>query len=187
MALSDEALVLACRRGDEQAWESLVKRYERLIYSIPRRAGLDESAAADVFQTVFAKLVENIDRIEQPDRIQAWLVTLARRESLRLAFSSGSTRTASGDFEAEAEIDIPDKALLADQELIDLERQHRVRLAVDSLDKRCQQLVRLLFYRADPPAYSEVAALMGVTPGSIGPTRARCLQKLLRILEKEGF
>ncbi|HKP13543.1 MAG TPA: sigma factor, partial [Blastocatellia bacterium] len=83
MKLSDEALVLACRRGDETAWETLVERFQRLVYTISRRAGLDEDAAADVFQNVFASLVERLDRIEQPDRIQAWLVTTAKRETWR--------------------------------------------------------------------------------------------------------
>src|SRR5690242_11091622 len=87
MNLSDEALVLACRRGDEAAWETLVERFQRLIYTIARRAGLDEDAATDVFQNVFASLVERLDRIEQPDRIQAWLVTAAKRESWRAVLS----------------------------------------------------------------------------------------------------
>ncbi|HYN88511.1 MAG TPA: hypothetical protein VER55_08265, partial [Ardenticatenaceae bacterium] len=71
MESSDEALVLACRRGDAAAWEALVRRYQRLIYTIPRRAGLDEEQAADIFQRVFEKLVAKLHEIEQPDRVKA--------------------------------------------------------------------------------------------------------------------
>ena len=81
MAQSDEELLRACRRGDEAAWEALVRRYQRLVYAVPRRAGLDEDAAADVFQDVFATLLENVGAIEQPSRLHAWLVTTARRKT----------------------------------------------------------------------------------------------------------
>jgi RNA polymerase sigma factor (sigma-70 family) len=175
MEPSDEALVRECRRGNQDAWESLVKRYQRLIYTIPRRAGLDESSSADVFQTVFATLVERMDRIDQPDRIQAWLVTTARRETWRVILGNKSTQSIADSAES-ATVNIPDDAPLTEQ-------QHEVRAAVDSLDDRCRQLLRLLFYRPDPAPYSEIAEALGITAGSIGPTRARCLQKLLKLLK----
>lgn len=188
MERSDEALVAACRRGDESAWESLVKRYQRLVYSIPRRAGLDEDAAADIFQNVFASLVERLDAIEQPGRVSAWLVTAARRETWRMVLSQKAARsTTSQSEDDEATLDIRDDAPLAEEEILRLEKQHQVRQAVKSLDARCQQLLKLLFYSSEPPSYLEVASELGLPEGSIGPNRARCLQKLLRILKKSGF
>jgi RNA polymerase sigma factor (sigma-70 family) len=189
MSLSNEALVLACQRGDETAWEALVERFQRLIYSIPRRAGLDEDAAADVFQNVFASLVERLDRIEQPDRIQAWLVTAAKRETWRAVLRRNEARQAAGDDESNEDLfdRLPDQALLPDEAVLELEKQHAVRTAVAALDERCNQLLTLLFYRAEPPTYAEIAASLGIREGSIGPTRARCLQKLLRTLEESGF
>jgi RNA polymerase sigma factor (sigma-70 family) len=189
MNVSDEALVLACRRGDETAWETLIERFQRLIYTIPRRAGLDEDAAADVFQNVFASLVERLDRIEQPDRIQAWLVTTAKRETWRAVLNRNKSGSAAADDESQEDLfdRLPDKALLPDEVLLQLEKQHTVRTAVGLLDARCAQLLTLLFDRAEPPAYAEVASRMGIAEGSIGPTRARCLQKLLRVLKESGF
>ena len=188
MKLSDEALVLACRRGDETAWEALVERFQRLVYTVARRAGLDEDAAADVFQNVFASLVERLDRIEQPDRIQAWLVTTAKREAWRAVAERNQSRAAAADEDEEDPLDrLPDQSLLPDELLLQLEKQHTVRTAIGSLDERCNRLLTLLFYRAEPPAYSEVARELGVSEGSIGPTRARCLQKLMRVLKESGF
>jgi RNA polymerase sigma factor (sigma-70 family) len=189
MNLSDEALVLACRRGDEAAWETLVERFQRLIYTIARRAGLDEDAATDVFQNVFASLVERLDRIEQPDRIQAWLVTAAKREAWRAVLNRNQSRNAATADESEEDLldRLPDQSLLPDELLLELEKQHTVRAAVGSLDERCGRLLTLLFYRAEPPAYAEVAAELNISAGSIGPTRARCLQKLLRVLKESGF
>src|SRR5215207_2702446 len=83
MEHSDRQLVLACRRGDQLAWEKLIQRYQRLIYTIPLRAGLDEDQAAEIFQEVFTTLFQKLNDLEEPERLQAWLVTTARRKTWR--------------------------------------------------------------------------------------------------------
>ena len=184
---SDLQLVSDCRRGDQLAWEKLVRRYQRLIYAIPRRAGLSEDQAAEIFQDVFTTLFEKLNDIEEPARLQAWLVTTTRRRTLR-TISQMPPKSRPDDDAPSDVLDtaamIPDDAPLPDEQLLILEEQHRVRTAVSQLDERCQTLVRLLFYQREPPSYAEVAEVLGVPEGSIGPTRARCLAKLLRILTK---
>jgi RNA polymerase sigma factor (sigma-70 family) len=187
---SDENLVHACRRGEGNAWDVLVHRYQRLIYTIPRRAGLDEDQAAEVFQRTFARLLENLDRIRQPEAIHAWLVTTAKRETLHLirqqrveqSFSS----TEYPDFRSKHDSTHPDD-LLPNEALERLEEQHLIRMAVTSMDERCRCLLTLLYSRSDPPSYAEVAAALDMPEGSLGPTRARCLEKLRRLLERAGF
>lgn len=187
MEPSDETLVHACRRGDAEAWEQLVARYQRLIYSIPRRAGLPEDLAADVFQHVFATLVDKIDAIEQPDRIGAWLVTTARRETWRVSKRArAAPDTLDGNADDENAMELPDDAPLPADVLLRMEAQHTVRTAVEGLDERCRTLVQMLFYAPEPPAYSDIAAALGTSEGSIGPTRARCLEKLRRMLKNAG-
>jgi RNA polymerase sigma factor (sigma-70 family) len=188
MERTDEQLLLACRRGEEAAWEALVRRYQRLIYAIPRRAGLDEDAAAEVFQEVFTTLLENVEGIEQPSRLHAWLVTTARRKTWRVISRAKATRPFGGEDDAEDEMNqVADERPLADEALEQLEEQHLVRAALEGLDERCRKLLTMLFYRAEPPSYSEIAAALGTPEGSIGPTRARCLRKLLEALRKKGF
>ncbi|HEY6187322.1 MAG TPA: sigma-70 family RNA polymerase sigma factor [Pyrinomonadaceae bacterium] len=174
----------ACRRGDESAWEALVERYQRLIYTIPRRAGLDEDQAAEVFQEVFTTLFEKLNDIEQPERLQAWLVTTARRKTWRLISREKRLQHPMGDAEeGEPELEkLPDPSALPDEVMMRLEEQHRVRTALADLDERCRKLLTMLFYRPEPPPYAEIAAAIGTTEGSIGPTRARCLKKLMRRL-----
>jgi RNA polymerase sigma factor (sigma-70 family) len=183
---SDLQLVANCRLGDQLAWEKLVRRYQRLIFAIPRRAGLSEDQAAEIFQDVFTTLFEKLNDIEEPERLQAWLVTTTRRRTLRtLAQMPERLRLDdAGDEVTKAAEMVQDPSLLPDEQLLILEEQHRIRIAVSQLDERCQTLVRLLFYELEPPSYAEVAKVLGVPEGSIGPTRARCLAKLLRILTK---
>lgn len=184
MELDDERLVLACRQGDEDAWETLVHRYQRFVYSIPRRAGLDSDLAADVFQQVFATLCEHLHRLEQPGRVKAWLGTTARRESWRVNRQFRATHPLPNvsDDEEDGVADIPDESFLPEDVLMQMEAQDRVRAAVDSLDERHRTLMLLLFYQPEPMSYAEIAETLGVSEGSIGPTRARCLQKLRKVL-----
>jgi RNA polymerase sigma factor (sigma-70 family) len=131
---TDEQLLAGCRRGEEDAWEALVGRYQRLIYAIPRRAGLDEDLASEVFQEVFATLLQSIDSIEQPSRLHAWLVTTARRKTWRLIAREGGARGVGvGDDDAEDPLAaIPDQSPLPDEVLVRLEEQHRVRAAISA-------------------------------------------------------
>ena len=185
MEPSDEALVLACRHGDATAWETLVDRYQRLIYTICRHAGLDEEHAADVFQRVFESLFAHLAEIEQPAMIGSWLATTARHEAWRLSRRERLARVSgsSGDPTLPALDTVPPP----DELLLRIEEQVKVRDAVAMLDPRCRRLLALLFYEAEPPTYTVVASALGMSEGSVGPTRARCLQKLRRLLEESDF
>lgn len=180
----DATLVARCRRGDGEAWAALVQRYQRLVYTVAMRVGHDAHVAADVFQTVFARLVEHLPRIAEPDRLQAWIVTTAKREALLLRRRGERTVSMTREDEDDAsaaapEWDLADDAALPEQALDDLQQAHRLRLALERLDRRCRELLALLFRDDDETvAYDEVARRMDMPVGSIGPTRARCLGKL---------
>ena len=182
---SDVQLVLACRRGDQLAWEKLIRRYQRLIYAIPLRAGLDEDHAAEIFQDVFTTLFEKLKDLEQPEKLQAWLVTTTRRKTLH-AISKAQVQQSHSNTDEEQYLatSIRDEAPLPDEQLLILEEQHRIRTALSSLDERCKTLLEMLFYVSDPPSYADIATSLGLPEGSIGPTRARCLTKLLRMLKQ---
>jgi RNA polymerase sigma factor (sigma-70 family) len=186
MRRTDKELLIACRKGDESSWEALVDRYQRLIYTIPRRAGLDQDQASEVFQDVFVTLLEKINDINDPDRLHAWLVTAARRKTWRLVSKERSLKSVNLDEEDDDDelARVVDSNPLPDEVLLQLEEQHRVRTAVETLDDRCQKLLTLLYYQTEPPSYAEIAEDFGTSEGSIGPTRARCLKKLLRLLEE---
>lgn len=182
-AKSDAGLVKRCRQGDQTAWDMLVDRYHRLIFAIPRRAGLSEEQAADVFQEVFLTLVEKIDAIEQPEKIRSWIVTTAKFKTWAVIRGSKGFYSPETEEEMEAEMaNIADKSPLADDMLIELEEQHLIRTALKLLEERCRQILSMI-YLCDPAAsYAEVAAAIGVGETSISPLRSRCLKKLEKVL-----
>jgi RNA polymerase sigma factor (sigma-70 family) len=165
--------------GDRRAWERLVDKYARLIWSITGEFRLVESDAADVAQTTWLRLLEHIDRIEYPDRVGSWLAATARNECLRSLAARkrvvlGHEEGEFGDVVAhEADVDA---RLLAD------ERAKVVRDALSHLPRRWQRLLELLM--ADPPAsYAEISDQLDLPIGSIGPTRGRCLARLRVLLQ----
>lgn len=182
----DASLVQRCLRGDGAAWAALVQRYQRLVYAIVRRVGLDEHAAADVFQTVFERLFQQLPRIADPSRLQAWIVTTTKREALlqrQRGQRTVSMTRADESHEKGSEWDMADEAPIAEEALAELQQLNQLRTALDRLDARCRDLLLLLFRDEDDKlSYDEVARRMSTTVGSIGPTRSRCLDKLRRFV-----
>jgi RNA polymerase sigma factor (sigma-70 family) len=186
-ALDDAALLGLCKAGRQSAWSALVRRYQRLVYTVGRRAGLADEAVADVFQSTFARLFEHIDRIDDASRVRAWLVTTAKRETLRvLEQQSRVVDLAAPGGDAEDDSDpfdrLPSNDPLPEALLGDLQELDRVRRAVERLEPKARQFVELLFLQEEPLPYSEIAARLGIAEGSIGPTRARVLAKLRALM-----
>jgi RNA polymerase sigma factor (sigma-70 family) len=182
MELTDEELVIACRRNEAAAWDLLVGRYRQLIFTIGRRAGLDEEQAADLMQLVFTILLERIDTIEQPALVGAWLISTSRREAWRLR----RHERLAGVSNSESNLgELADGSALPDELVQRLEAQRRLYLALAALDGRCRELLTMLYLRPEAPSYAEIAAALGMREGAVGPTRARCLQKLRRLMADE--
>jgi RNA polymerase sigma factor (sigma-70 family) len=183
-SLPDAGLIEACLEGDGQAWEALLVRYQRLIYSIPLRYGLPEHDANDVFQNVSVSLWENLGHIRDHARLGAWLVITTRRECWRM-FRQRRQHAATPQGDALDEN--ISAGLHSEDEILALEQQSQVRAAIESLESPCRELLTMLFYTDPRPAYSEIAQSLTLPEGSIGPTRSRCLGKMMKILEDMGF
>ena len=180
---TDEELVAACRRGDETAWETIVLKYQKMLFSIPRRAGLGNDLASDVLQEVFITLFEKLDSLEQPQFLRAWLTTTTRHKTIHLIQRETRGRPKSLDeMQEESFFQFPDKAPLPDEVLIQLEKENQIENAMSQMDERCRRLISMLYLETEQIAYAEIAEILDIPLGSIGPTRARCLQKLIKLL-----
>jgi RNA polymerase sigma factor (sigma-70 family) len=179
MEQDDAALLAACRAGDASAWETLVRRYQRLIYSILLRAGLSHDDAAEVFQRVWAILFEQLDTFSEPERLRSWLATTARSESWRWKQLARGLLPPTRDGQGPAAFALSEQELLPDELLGRMERQHLVRQAISTLDHRCRLLLSMLFLHQDPPSAAEVAGALRLQEEIIGSARARCIAKLL--------
>lgn len=183
-------LVIGAAGGDAAAWQGLVERFSGLVWSITRAHRLSSADSADVFQTTWLRLAEHIQRIDQPDRVGAWLATAARRECLQCMRSAGRAIPVDdvGRLEAKPTQDSPteEAVLQAEQARQDGRLSAALWRAMAGLPTRCQVLLRVLM-ASPPPRYAEAAAALGVPVGSIGPTRARCLRLLREQMMASGI
>jgi RNA polymerase sigma factor (sigma-70 family) len=176
--IQDETSTLVRRaaEGDQEAWDTLVVRYSGLLWAVVRRFRLDDEQAADVLQTTWLRLVENIGSIRDPARLPGWLATTARRRCLDAVTASARQQPIADGFDPPTPDSGPEASVLQS------ERNSMVRRALDRLPERDRALLTMLV--ADPPrSYEEISARLRMPVGSIGPTRARALRRLRGELE----
>ncbi len=177
-------LVHAAGDGNQEAWAELVRRFGGMIASVGRRYGLSQADIGELQQTTWLRLVENIHRLKQPERVGGWLATTASRQSLQLA--KRSSRYSSGADHVLA--NLPDTSQPFDLELSpDSAECRALQRAWDQLKPRCRNLLSLLMAEEGVVGYKELSQLLDMPIGSIGPTRARCLDHLRHLLAEEGI
>ncbi len=179
--LSVGELVQHAAKGAQDAWDRLVDEHSALVWAVIRSHRMPIGDAEDVFQTTWLRLVENLERIKDPERLSSWLVTTARRECLWLLRRAG--REIPDD-----EIDhaVPDRDTAHPEPvdaLLGREEHAEVHRAFGALPQRCQNVLRLTVLAPDKSGYSDIAEALGMPVGSIGPTRNRCLRHLRRLLD----
>jgi RNA polymerase sigma factor (sigma-70 family) len=185
------SLLAQAESGDEAAWLDIVDRFTNLLWSVCRSFRLHDDQALDVIQTTWLRLVENLGRIHDPERLAGWLAVTSRRECLRVLRLSGredvgwTDTTVSGAIEdtAVVRVDIPESVV--DLRLLTDERNAALWTCFSQLSERCQRLLRVLM-ATETQSYADVSAALGVPVGSIGPTRMRCLTRLRQLARDSG-
>lgn len=173
--VDDADLVTAIRGGDEEAWITLVDRHSGLVWRMARTVVTDDALATDAMQTAWLRLLEHLDRLEHPRAVKSWLITTARREALVLSKSQKRQEPSDPD---SWNLEPPDQSRQDPAAVVTTSAQHITLIAeLRKLSAKCQQLLTL---HAHSVAYTEIAEVMAMAVGSIGPTKARCLENLRR-------
>jgi RNA polymerase sigma factor (sigma-70 family) len=188
---SDSELWSEILEGNPRAWEKLVKRYQALLFAVSTRMGLSQADSADCFQQTWALLFQNRERLRNPERISAWLVTTVKREALHLKLkNSGNDYLSENTSNAgliDSETGLSNPKPLPDEELEGLERQAQLESALKEIGGRCQELLEAMFFSPEEKSYADIAKSLGMSSNSIGPLRKRCLEKLKAFLEKNNW
>lgn len=173
---SDAALVASCLEGDGRAWEILVRRYRRLVWSIALTRGLSEDEAEDAFQETWIRVHEALGTLRSVESLTGWIASVARSQVSRAHRGRKRDRRAAEELEGRARI------AAAGDSAEEAEAFQEVSAAVDRLAGRCRDLLRMLY--GEEASYDLVVERLGMARGSIGPTRARCLEKLRGLVEE---
>lgn len=168
------SLVVRATGGDQRAWDEIVERYAPLVYGICTRYRLGRHDTEDVGQTVWLLLVEHLGKLREPAALPGWLATTAARECLRVVTAANRPERR-GTWHDDSQQFVDHTAI--DEEILMAERNAILRAAFAELPPRCQELLSMLMN--DPPhSYAQIHAALGIPIGSIGPQRARCLERL---------
>ena len=171
-SLSDAKLVARCRTGDDAAWSELVTRFSRYVYAIVGQGfGLRNDDAEDVFQEVFARTYQHLDRLRDDEAIRPWIAQLTRRLCIdRLRAGRREQLT-------DAEIE-PDEL---DETLETLDEALTVHEALGQLSENCQQILDRFFARDE--SYQTIGSALDIPAGTIASRISRCLAKMRELLE----
>jgi len=168
------ALVTRAAGSDPTAWDEIVERYAPLVWSICARFQLSNHDREDVAQNVWLLLVEQLGKLREPASLPGWLATTAHRECLRVVTAARKSERLGT--ELDDALQFVDNTMI-DEEILMAERNAALRAAFAELPPRCQRLLGML--TSDPPSsYAEISATLQIPMGSIGPKRARCLERL---------
>jgi RNA polymerase sigma factor (sigma-70 family) len=171
-SLSDADLVARCRAGDEDAWRELVNRFSRYVYAIATQAyRLRHEDAEEVFQEVFARTYEHLDRLRDDEAIRPWIGQLTRRLCV------DRLRATSREDLSDAEPPPPD----ADVTMERLDEAFAVHEAMAGLPEHCQEVLDRFFARDE--SYQTIGAALDIPPGTIASRISRCLGKLRELFE----
>jgi RNA polymerase sigma factor (sigma-70 family) len=179
----DGALLASCRDGDAKAWETLIRRYRRLIYSVPAAYRLPTEQSDEVFQRVTIKLFEHVGTIRAVETLPTWLLVTTRRECRDM--SRKERRYAPLDDEDSERVPAEDADVAGRLDAV--AREHAVAVALERMGSPCRELLTALYVEDPTPPYDEIARRLGRPMGSLGPTRSRCLNKLKALCLESGI
>jgi RNA polymerase sigma factor (sigma-70 family) len=182
----DRRLVERCRSGDQDAWHALIDRYQRLVYSVPRRMRLSDEDCADVFQSTWQALIQSLDRIESIESLPKWLAVTASRIASRTVRISARTVQAPSDAGLTLGEVVASEESSAESNAVVAVEAELVRQCFQRLSTECQTLLGELIVK-DDSSYKAATERLGMPMGAIGPTRRRCLEKLRKLLIESGF
>jgi RNA polymerase sigma factor (sigma-70 family) len=170
---SDAQLVSRCREGEQAAWNELVERFSRYVYAICTQAfQLSQHDAEDVFQEVFARVFQHLDRLRSDEAIRPWIAQLTRRLCI--------DRFRSGGREGPAELEDLDQATV-DEALAGLDEALTVRACLDAVGDPCREILDRFFCRDE--SYKAIGEALDLPAGTIASRISRCLAKVKVELE----
>ena len=159
-----ERHVVAARSGDQSAWKHLVDGHTGLVWSIVRGFRFDDDTSKDVFQTVWLRLAEHLDRIREPSKLAGWIGQTTRNECVGVVRQRGRVMPADEVIDLGEPLELAGSALPGPGEQLEREESRAaVTAAFERLPDRCQQLLRLLI--VDPPvSYEQISCLLYTSP-----------------------
>jgi RNA polymerase sigma factor (sigma-70 family) len=169
--LTDAQLVARCRAGDHEAWRELVDRFSRYVYAIAGQAfKLPDHDVEDIFQEVFTRAYEHLDKLRNDEAIRPWLAQLTRRLCVDRLRAGAQERPEA----------LEDSAGI-DDTIARLDEAMAVHEALATLSDNCQEILDRFI--AKDESYRTIAEALDLPSGTIASRISRCLTRMREHME----
>ena len=184
VAEEDAVLVATTKTGDTRAFELLVERHERMIFSLARRMTGNREDAEDVVQQSFQKAFIHLKKFEGESLFSTWLTRIAINEALMLLRRKRGSRELSIDDSIAGEevlfaLEIPDSGQSPEDNYSQRERQRILSAALNELPHRTRRAIQLR--ELDERSTKETARIMGI---SVNAVKARVFHGRRKLRER---
>lgn len=136
----------------------------------------------DILGQVILLLLTNLKNLKSPDSLFGYVDTVTRHEILAFMRKSNYVNRMQKYISEEMYSrgnPAPDVSMEKAQDNEELFK------ALAKLPQSCHKLLTALFFDSDKPSYQELSQKLGIPVASIGPTRKRCLDKMLKLMGKK--
>lgn len=167
----DSRWVAACLRGDPDAFEPLVRKYERVMFSVALRLVGDYEDARDVTQNAFIRAFERLDQFDPGRKFFSWIYRIAVNESLNLRRAR------------KPQTPLQDVFAVSGEPLDGLEREElakRVEAALAKLSFEYREVIVLRHFAES--SYEEIAQATGVPEKTVKSRLFTARQRLAALL-----
>jgi RNA polymerase sigma-70 factor, ECF subfamily len=184
--LSDEALMLRVRDGDETSFALLLQRYEKQIINFFYRQLSDYELAKDLLMDTFLRIYQAAERYEPRAKFSTYIYQIARNLSIN-EFKKREIRKTDSleDLDESTGLEIADGKLNAAEIMEQHETQRMVQDALNSLTEEHRTILILTEFQDLP--YDKVAQIMGCSVGTVKSRMFRARQKIKEWMECHGL
>lgn len=183
--LSDEELIKSAVNGNMDAFEALIKKYEKLIYVICYRMFNNVEDAKDVSQEVFLKIYKNMGKAIGKGSFKSWVGTVTNNACIdvlrtkKKIISLDSPIAGDEDFK----LDIPDTEPLPDEKLINKENKEIILSSIEKLPSDYKSIIVLR--EMNNLSYEEISEILKINIGTVKSRISRSRKKLSEIYLNE--
>ena len=184
----DTLLAFKAADGDEEAFEKLVRKYEKLVCSCIYQTVSNTEDTLDIAQETFLKVYRNISSFKGESSFSSWLYRVAKNCALDfLRKKKPSSMSLDSTDEDGATIDVADTDAKNDPEKTALKNEASAVLynAMQKLSEEHRQMITLRDINGN--TYEEIAGILGLEAGTVKSRLFRAREALRKILLKENY
>ncbi len=187
VAQDDKVLVAAAKTGDARAFELLVERHERKIFSLAQRMTRNREDAEDVVQQSFQKAFVHLEKFEGESLFSTWLTRIAINEALMLLRRKRGSREvpiaeSNTEDESALPLDIPDLGPNPEDSCLQREQERILSAAVNELTPGMRKAIELR--ELGELSTGETAQVMGLSVGAVKARVFHGRRKLRKTLKR---